>query len=149
MVAHAAFVGKWRIVESGTWPRYHLDLCGPAFLRTDADGTGEMAFGALCASIASGSTPSGIDFEWNGADESDQVTGTGWADLREDGCLGIRQRRRYLLHRQTVAFFSGLLIASCSSATCSARRRFAMSRKSGASPSCNMKASGPPPSSTR
>jgi hypothetical protein len=87
MVAHAALVGKWRIVESGTWPRDHLDLCGPAFLRIDADGTGKMAFGALCASIDSGFTPSGVDFEWNGADEGDQVTGTGWADLREDGCL--------------------------------------------------------------
>jgi hypothetical protein len=87
MVAHAALVGKWRIVESGTWPRDQLDLCGPAFLRINAEGTGEMAFGALCASIASGFTPSGVEFEWNGADEGDQVRGTGWADLREDGCL--------------------------------------------------------------
>lgn len=31
--------------------------------------------------------PSGIDFDWNGADEGDQVTGTGWADLRDDGWL--------------------------------------------------------------
>jgi hypothetical protein len=87
MIANAALVGKWRIVESGTWSRDHLDLCGPAFLRIDADGTGEMEFGALTASADSGFTPSGIDFEWNGADEGDQVAGTAWADLREDGCL--------------------------------------------------------------
>jgi hypothetical protein len=65
--------------KRGTWPRDHLDLCGPAFLRIDADGTGEMEFGALTASVDGGFTPSGIDFEWNGADEGDQVTGTGWA----------------------------------------------------------------------
>lgn len=84
MVAIAALVGKWQILESGTWPREHLDLCGPAYLRI---GTGEMAFGGLTASVDGGFTPSGIDFDWNGADEGDQVTGTGWADLRGDGWL--------------------------------------------------------------
>jgi hypothetical protein len=37
MVAGTALVGKWQIVES-TWSRDHLDLCGPAYLRIDADG---------------------------------------------------------------------------------------------------------------
>ena len=87
MAAGAAFVGKWQIVESGTWPRDHLDLCGPAYLRIDADGTGEMAFGALVATVDGGFTSSGVDFDWDGADEGDQVTGTGWADLRDDGFL--------------------------------------------------------------
>lgn len=94
MAAGAALVGKWQIVESGTWPRDHLDLCGPAYLRIDADGTGEMAFGALIASVHGGFTStgvdfdwSGVDFDWSGADEGDQVAGTGWADLRGDGCL--------------------------------------------------------------
>ncbi|MFC0206541.1 hypothetical protein [Novosphingobium soli] len=87
MVVSATLIGKWRIVASGAWPRDHLDLCGPAFLRIDADGTGEMAFGALCASVDGGFTPSGVDFDWNGADEGDQVTETGWADLRDDGWL--------------------------------------------------------------
>lgn len=80
-------VGKWRIVETGAWPREHLDLCGPAFLHVDHNGQGEMAFGALDASLNCGFTPDGIDFEWNGADEGDQVSGDGWADLRDDGCL--------------------------------------------------------------
>ena len=64
-------VGKWRIVETGLWPREHLDLCGPAFLRIDATGQGDMVFGALDASLDCGFTPAGIDFEWNGADEGD------------------------------------------------------------------------------
>lgn len=59
MVASAALVGKWQIVESGTWPRDHLDLCGPAYLRIDANGAGEMAFGALTASVDGGFTPAG------------------------------------------------------------------------------------------
>lgn len=115
MVASVAFVGKWQIVESGTWPRDHLDLCGPAFLHIDADGAGKMAFGALSASLDGGFTPSAVDFDWNGEDEGDQVTGTGWADLRDDGWLErnrLRQWRRHHLYRQTVAFFSSLLSAS-------------------------------------
>jgi len=66
MVASAALVGKWQIVESGTWPRDHLDLCGPAYLRIDADGSGEMAFGALIASVDGGFTSTGVDFDWDG-----------------------------------------------------------------------------------
>ena len=87
MVARPDLVGRWRITESEAWPRDHLDLCGPAFLLNDDDGTGEMAFGALTASVDGRFTASGIDFEWNGADEGDQVSGTGWADLRDDGRL--------------------------------------------------------------
>lgn len=79
--------GKWRIVETAAWEKQHLDLCGPAFIEVDAEGRGDMAFGALEASLECGFTPNGIDFEWNGADEGDQVSGDGWADLRDDGCL--------------------------------------------------------------
>ena len=87
MVARADVVGKWRIMESEAWPRAHLDLCGPAFLCIDASGRGAMPFGALTASVDGEFTPSGIDFEWNGADVGEQVTGTGWADQRDDGRL--------------------------------------------------------------
>jgi len=37
--------------------------------------------------VNGGFTSGGIDFDWNGADEGSHVTGTGWADLREDGWL--------------------------------------------------------------
>ena len=80
-------VGKWRIIETAAWDKQHLDLCGPAFLEIDRQGRGEMAFGTLEAAVDGGFTPTGIDFEWNGADEGDQVSGNGWADLRLDGCL--------------------------------------------------------------
>ena len=83
----ARLAGKWRIVETAAWDKQHLDLCGPTFIEIDAQGRGEMAFGALEASLDCGFTHTGVDFEWNGADEGDQVSGDGWADLRNDGCL--------------------------------------------------------------
>ncbi|MFN3775323.1 hypothetical protein [Sphingomonas parapaucimobilis] len=87
MSVPTGLVGRWRIVETAAWPREHLDLCGPAFLRMDADGNGEMAFGALTAVLDVGFNPSGIEFDWNGSDEGDQVHGTGWASLLDDGRL--------------------------------------------------------------
>jgi len=79
--------GRWRIVEAASWLREHLDLCGPAFLRIDPDGTGEMTFGALTAVVNAGYTASGIEFDWNGSNEGDQIQGNGWADLCEDCSL--------------------------------------------------------------
>jgi hypothetical protein len=83
----ARIAGKWRIIETAIWDKQHLDLCGPAFIEFDTQGQGEMAFGALQASIEYGFNASGIEFDWSGADEGDQVSGAGWADLREDSCL--------------------------------------------------------------
>ena len=79
--------GKWRIVETALWDRPYLDLCGPAVIEIDLQGRGNMAFGALDASLDCGFTPSGIHFDWNGADEGDQISGDGWAELQDDGCL--------------------------------------------------------------
>lgn len=61
--------------------------CGRAILQIDATGKGDFAFGALEATLHGGFNPNGIDFEWNGPDESDQVSSDGWTDLRDDGCL--------------------------------------------------------------
>ncbi len=87
MTVVAMLAGRWRIVETGAWPREHLDLCGPAFPHIGADGTGEMAFGALTAAVNIGFTAGGLDFDWNGSDEGDLVQRTGWAGLRNDGRL--------------------------------------------------------------
>ncbi len=66
MTVMTTLAGRWRIVDATAWPPEHLDLCGPAFLRIAADGTGEMAFGALTAAVNAGYTASGIDFDSTG-----------------------------------------------------------------------------------
>ena len=55
-------VGRWRIVEADLWDRDYLDLCGPATLIVKAGGQGEIAFGAMQASLD-------IDY---GPDETDR-----------------------------------------------------------------------------
>ena len=57
--ANCRLIGRWRIVEADIWDRGYLDLCGPATITiTDANGRGEIAFGALQA---------GLDIEYSRA----------------------------------------------------------------------------------
>ena len=82
-------VGRWRIVEADLWDREYLDLCGPASLVVRANGDGEIAFGAMQASLDVDYGPDEIGFTWAGFDEMDEVSGSGSAELQEDGSLEI------------------------------------------------------------
>ena len=82
-------VGRWRIVEADLWDRDYLDLSGPATLVVQASGHGEIAFGAMQASLDIDYGPDEIGFTWAGFDEMDEVSGTGSAELRDDGSLQI------------------------------------------------------------
>jgi hypothetical protein len=82
-------VGRWRILEADLWDRNHLDLCGPAHLSVRADGVGEIAFGAMQASLDVDYGPDEIGFTWAGFDEMTEVSGTGSAELQDDGSLLI------------------------------------------------------------
>ena len=82
-------VGRWRIVEADLWDRDYLDLCGPASLVVRANGDGEIAFGAMQASLDIDYGPAEIGFTWAGFDEMDEVSGAGSAELQDDGSLQI------------------------------------------------------------
>ena len=86
--ANCRLLGRWRIVEADLWDRTYLDLCGPATLTITAQG-GEIAFGAMQASLAIAYAPHSIDFRWYGSDKGDQVEGEGSAEWLDDGTLEI------------------------------------------------------------
>ena len=83
-------VGRWRILEADLWDRDYLDLCGPATLVVKANGHGEIAFGAMQASLDIDYGPDEIGFTWAGFDETDEVSGVGSAELLDDGSLQIQ-----------------------------------------------------------
>jgi hypothetical protein len=87
--ATCRLLGRWRIVEADLWDRAYLDLCGPATLTITARG-GEIAFGAMEASLHVAYARDSIDFHWYGSDEGDQVEGEGTAELLDDGSLEIQ-----------------------------------------------------------
>jgi hypothetical protein len=87
--ARCQLIGRWRIVEADLWDRDYLDLVGPAVITLAADGHGEIAFGAMQASLDLEYSPSMIFFTWAGFDEMDEVTGDGSAELLDDGSIEI------------------------------------------------------------
>jgi hypothetical protein len=82
-------IGKWRIVEADLWDRDYLDLVEPASITIRADGHGEIAFGAMQASLDLEYSPSTVFFTWAGFDEMDEVSGSGSGELLDDGSIEI------------------------------------------------------------
>jgi hypothetical protein len=87
--AGCKLVGRWRIVETNIWDRAYLDLCGPAKIVIGADGRGEIAFGAMQATLDVEYGPTSIAFTWIGCDEIDKVSGEATVELLEDGSIKI------------------------------------------------------------
>jgi hypothetical protein len=87
--AGCQLIGKWRIVKADLWDRDYLDLVEPAYITFDKDGRGEFAFGALDATMELEYARRTIFFTWAGFDEGDEITGTGSADLDDDGTIEI------------------------------------------------------------
>lgn len=82
-------IGRWRIVEADLWDRDYLNLAGSAILIIQDDGHGEIAFGALQAGLDLEYGRSIVFFTWAGFDEMDEVSGSGSAELLDDGTLEI------------------------------------------------------------
>jgi hypothetical protein len=87
--AECLLIGKWRITEADLWDSDHLDLVEPAYAVFHKDGRGEIAFGALQAGLDLEYARSLVFFTWFGFDEMDEVTGSGSAELNDDGTISI------------------------------------------------------------
>jgi len=83
----SAVLGKWRIVETDQWDADYLDMVEPAYIQFDSNGHGEMAFGALQASLDCQTSPTTVFFTFEGSDEMDPISGTGSAEMTADGML--------------------------------------------------------------
>src|SRR5215210_8053046 len=82
-------IGRWRIVEADQWDRDYLDLVEPAYITIGKDGTGEFSFGVVNATLDVEYCQSVVFFTWMGFDEGDEVTGSGSAELQDDGTIEI------------------------------------------------------------
>ena len=71
-----------RIVESDIWDVDDLDLVDPTTILFEVDGHGEFQ---ACMDFEYALTF--VFFRWAGCDESDEVTGSGSAELNDDGAL--------------------------------------------------------------
>jgi hypothetical protein len=85
----SAVIGKWRIFEADLWTAKDLDLVEPAYIRFDADGHGQFMFICVAGTMDCGFNRCSADFTWQGFDEMDETSGSGDADLGDDGILTI------------------------------------------------------------
>jgi hypothetical protein len=85
----SAIVGKWRIFEADLWATSDLDLVEKAYIRFDADGSGEFKLICVAAGMDCGFSRRGADFTWQGFDEMDEASGLGEAEIGDDGILTI------------------------------------------------------------
>ncbi|GGC73271.1 hypothetical protein GCM10011504_58330 [Siccirubricoccus deserti] len=80
-------LGKWRITGMELWDAAFIDLLGPGYIRFDADGGGEFAFGAVQGEIDGHPGGESIHFTWEGSDEMDHASDDGDAQLEADGTI--------------------------------------------------------------
>jgi hypothetical protein len=79
--------GKWRIVELPGYEAGYRDLVEPAYILFEPTG-GEFAFGCVTGMFPdSTGDHDAIEFDWEGNDEMDEVSGNGWAELQPDQTL--------------------------------------------------------------
>jgi len=74
--------GRWRVTET---PGYDMAGAG-SYILFDQDG-GEFALDCLTGSIHGACEGRAAEFEWDGNDEMDDASGSGWVELRDDGSL--------------------------------------------------------------
>ena len=82
-------VGHWRIVEADLWDRDYLDLVAPAAMTIGADGHGEIAYGAMQASLELKAAARRSSSRGPALTRWDDVSGSGAAELQDDGSLQI------------------------------------------------------------
>ena len=80
-------IGKWRIVEMELWDSDFVDLVEPAYIVFDGQGSGEFVFGAVTGGLDCEYAPTTIFFTWAGHDEMDEASGSGSAELNDDGTI--------------------------------------------------------------
>jgi hypothetical protein len=80
------YAGWWRITETGTWLKKHLDDLGPAVISFTGHDD-RLRMHCLLAYVNAKPTKTGVSFTWQGAWEYDPMSGTGRVRLGKDGRL--------------------------------------------------------------
>ena len=84
-IAKPAFLGTWRIYKMEMWDKDYLDMECKAYIRIERGSLGEFRFGLVQCDIDGEIVKSGgesrFEFTFDGNDEMDPTSGSGWARL--------------------------------------------------------------------
>lgn len=100
-----AYVGTWRITEMETWDQDFVDMEVEGFIRFKENGSGEFQFGLVKGflnwEIEEVEGKERLEFTWEGSDEMDPASGSGWAKVKGNTLQG-----RIRFHRGDASGFS-------------------------------------------
>jgi len=79
------FIGVWHITEMEMWDAEYFNMERQAYLEINSNGLGNFQFGLVTGQIDGEVEMSGNEerfaFTWEGSDELDPVSGSGWISL--------------------------------------------------------------------
>ena len=83
--------GTWRITEMEQWDQDYLDMEVEAFITIEENGNGEFQFGLVSGGIDGNIVKNGkeerLEFTWEGNDECDPASGSGWLKLKNKNLI--------------------------------------------------------------
>ncbi len=82
------FTGTWHIDAMEMWDEDYFNMEVQAYITIDKNNGGEFQFGLVTGMIDGGinKTASGeiLEFTWDGGDECDEASGSGWLKLKDN-----------------------------------------------------------------
>jgi len=82
------FTGTWHIYEMETWDEDYFNMEVQAYIEIKPDGSGEFQFGLVSGQIGGEiektENEERFEFTWEGSDELDPVSGSGWFKLKDE-----------------------------------------------------------------
>ncbi|MEA5472396.1 hypothetical protein [Spirulina sp. 06S082] len=80
--ADHAFIGLWHIYEMEMWDEDYFNMDVQAYIRINANNFGEFQFGLVEGGLNGWlETEERFAFTWEGCDEMDDASGSGWIEL--------------------------------------------------------------------
>lgn len=85
MTLNNNFIGKWRITSMSEWDEEYYDMEVPAYIKIENNLIGDFQFGLVSGEIDGNIVKRKdkyyFEFTWEGNDECDSASGSGWMKL--------------------------------------------------------------------
>ena len=75
-------IGTWHISEMELWDEEYFNMEVQAYIEVGKDGLGNFQFGLVTGSIDGKMDGQRFEFNWEGIDENDENSGSGWIKLK-------------------------------------------------------------------
>src|SRR3989344_3219784 len=86
-IKNSDFIGLWYIHEMETWGEDYFNMEGQAHIIIEKNKRGEFKFGLVYGEIDGRFVDylegKKFEFTWSGGDDQDELSGSGWARLKE------------------------------------------------------------------